>query len=272
MAQATLARKRTLHVQQLQQIRLENDRQITLLQNSFSKQLANVSPKKESPVEDRACERIQRLTNTLTRYHKRIDELSGHSEPLPTEHLERVKQLSNLIEQKKRERYAELEKSKTRITESMSALEDMEDHHEQIFADRTHELNNLDRGYANDVQTLKSAHECEKAILRQSYEKVKKKAGLLQKTLHELVVGNERELRNAMFEFRGGYETDLENVMKEESRKIGQKKWSLNRIVRNLRLKKEYVEVLRAENWGLTAKIANWPSMERRSLWTAVRN
>jgi hypothetical protein len=153
----------------------------------------------------------------------------------------------------------------------------MEHRHEQILSDKARERDNLDKNYSCNVQALNNTHKRDKAILRKANEKAKKRATLLQKVLHELIIGGERELCSVAFECRNGYETERERerIKKDEAWKLQQKKWAVNRIVCDLRLKKEYFEVLRAENQSLKKRInelANLAAGKRRPLWTSVRN
>jgi hypothetical protein len=204
--------------------------------------------------------KIQGITAKIDCYRKQIQEIPNDISDISEAESQEVEQLKNQLDQKRQDRLHSLLEAKQKIQECMNTIEQTEKVFTGQIDAKQQELEDLDMKYSRDLHSLTRTHEQIIIGVNKQLQERKKKALRLQRVLHELAQGHQKELRVAVDQFRLAerqFGTNIVNGVPDQIQKIGQKKARMKRARHDLVVKEDYLELAWKENQRLRLKIAN---------------
>jgi hypothetical protein len=271
--EATLARHKILHSEQVKAIQAEQADEIDTLQRDIASTLARVAEQSQMRASEmlKSVDDEMEMTRTQIRtYQQSIskqresDDPQNVSDSLTVE-LEdhRISQLENIIRARNSERLESLLDSKQKLTECLQILEDMDRSHAIEVAEARKSLEQIDARYVEALDLLQAKEA--KIRTEQTYRLQTAKSSLakMNKALRHLQSGHQQRLKEASSQFgmiqrqfaSSAPVSGTDDLNREQMAKIEQKKARVNAANHMVARKEQQLRDARETNDRLRRQI-----------------
>lgn len=190
------------HHKKIQELRMDQEKQIEEIQNDFCQTLEQISQNQDKFTSEEFVSLQQSIHDTKARISSlslmTVAAANKTEEPIDTTTLDiqrdRIQALQDMLMAKNFERDESLKQSKKQLTVCVETLEEIEHNYEMNILHLHKELETLDIKHKIEVDKLKENHSHRMSILTRKSDEAKRKSQAVQKSYDRIISKN----RNAM--------------------------------------------------------------------------
>lgn len=275
--QIQLARRNKFNEAQLQDLREQLEMEKYKISAEFEASIRNLSQNNQSELKGRVSDMDQRIAEAQNVLEKCREDLQTAREMEAIEEqkardreqenyeiqAKTIAQLQTIIELKNQERVSNLIRSKQKLSDCVSAIEQMDEQHNQEVSERHRILEELETIYQNQLRQLMSEHRQRMMLLKTQKANTKKKLTRAQGSFQKLQETTRSEMKQSRAEFAYAQQkfaasvpvTFDEKMSRMQYHKCEKRKSEVTEARKVLSAKEEQLRRVREANSELRRKI-----------------